>query len=446
MATKMNYQAAIQWLSSRYFTHGTKLGLQRIQRLCQHMGNPHNNYPTLHIAGTNGKGSVSHYLSSVLTEEGYKTGLYISPHLEEFSERISIDSIPISPQELITLLETLRPLVDQMDAEKDSPSFFEITTALAFSYFYQKGVDIAVIEVGLGGTYDATNIITPEVSIITNISLEHTKHLGPTVLHIAKEKAGVIKPNVPILSAAASPAIEVIKTIAETKEAPFIHITKKQWNRIEHTPISQTFHISTLHQTYTLISHVLGEYQGENIALAVHALELLEKRGFHISKESILKGIGQSFNPGRMETYCLQPYILLDGAHNPAGIEMLTKALQEDYKYERLILIMGILKDKDLKRMTQVISQLADIFIATQPKSQRAFPSKDLEELIRSYRYPHQILSSPTIDEALQKAISIYEEKDLICVAGSLFTIGEARRILHQKNPGSCLQNHSYIS
>lgn len=426
----MDYKQSITWLYS-FEKYGSKLGLQNITLLINHLQNPQNTYKTIHVTGTNGKGSVCKYLGSILKQAGYTVGVYISPHLQRFSERITINSKEIPQKDIAQLITKIKPIVEEMMSKNITPTFFEITTALAFEYFSNKKVDYAVIEVGLGGRYDATNVLTPTLTIITNISLEHTKILGKNTKDIAYEKAGIIKQNIPLITAVHHNAKHVITQIAKEKKAPLLCIDNTWWKRIHHSVNNQQFQIKGQHNTYIVETSMLGQHQGENIAVSLIAIEQLQQQGAMITASHISKGIKQAFNPGRMEIISKKPMILLDGAHNNAGMKMLYNSLQQDFQYTSLILILGILQDKSIKKMLTTILPLADSIITTQSSNPRACPAELLAEKIQKIDANKKIIIQPNISEAIQQAISLLNTDDLLCISGSLFTIGEARESLN---------------
>ncbi len=420
---------ALSWLFD-FKRHGSQLGLERITYLLAQLQNPHQKFQSIHITGTNGKGSICQYITSVLTNAGYNTGMYISPHLERFTERISINHQEITSEDLTRLINTIRPVVEQMQKNEMTPTFFEITTALAVLYFAKQGVDYAVVEVGLGGRYDATNVLSPQVSVISNISLEHTARLGEHVEEIAFEKAGIIKADTPVVTATEGSALQTIKEVAKKQNAPVIQITRERWKRIENNTTHQTFHIHGSLQEYTVTTAQLGEYQGENISLAIAAVEQLQLQGIFLAEHTIETGIHDAFNPGRMELFGNEPLLLLDGAHNSVGMQMLAKALSEDFVYQKMILVLGILKDKAVDQMLATIAPLASHIIVTQPQTQRASSAHLLEEKLRKQGYPGKITRKTPLSEAVDTALKVADKEDLICISGSLYTIGEARRYL----------------
>lgn len=426
--TQTNDQA-IQWLSS-FDTYGWMFGLERISYLMERLGNPNQQLKTIHVAGTNGKGSVCKFIASILQNAGYATGLYISPHVERFSERIVVNNEEITEEEIAVLIEEIRPIVEEMKQNGNIPTFFEIITALAFLYFRNRKVDYAVIEVGLGGRFDATNVITPLVSVITNISLEHTNILGNDISSIAFEKAGVIKEHVPIVTAAVKNARDVIETIAIERNAPIIFINRTMWKRLTHKTNYQEFFIQGAFKDYTVKTSLLGLHQGENIAVAIAAIERLQMNGVYIADNDIIEGISAASHPGRMEIISEKPLILLDGAHNPDGMTMLAKTLKEDFSYKRLLLILGVLKDKDINLMLSTIAPLADVIIVTKSANPRAYDPLLLKEKIEKIDSNKEVCVTASVSEAVDFAKNNVKRKDMICVSGSLFTVGEARRYL----------------
>lgn len=422
----MDFKETIDWLYS-FKQYGSKLGLERISYLMNQLKNPQNNLKIIHVTGTNGKGSVCKFIGSMLQKAGYSVGVYISPHLERFSERTVINNKEISNEDLILLTKKIKPIVDEMIKNNNTPTFFEIITAMAFQFFSDSSVDFAVIEVGLGGRFDATNVVIPVVSIITNISLEHTARLGEDVKSIAFEKAGIIKEDIPVVTAVKGEAKSVIEKIAKEKNAQVIYIDKKNWQRISYTITNQGFQVFGLLNDYTVNTSMLGKYQGENIALAVAGVEHLQMKGTYLTDSDIIDGISSAFNPGRMEIISEEPKILLDGAHNPAGMEMLKKTLENDIQYEKLILIIGILEDKDVNRMLSTILPISDVVIATKSNNARSCKPIILKEKIKNFDTSKELIVKNSLPKSICYAKSIANKNDLVCISGSLYTIGEAR-------------------
>jgi dihydrofolate synthase/folylpolyglutamate synthase len=422
----MNFEEAIGWLYS-FKKHGSKLGLERISFLAEHLDNPQNNIKIIHVTGTNGKGSVCKLIGSILQKGGYNVGVYISPHLQRFSERIIVNNKEISERDVVLLVKKIKPIVNDMIKQNNTPTFFEIITAMAFQFFNDHTVDFAVIEVGLGGRFDATNIVNPLLSVITNVSLEHMKYLGKDIKSIAFEKAGIIKENTPVVTAVKYDARDVIKKVVKEKNTHALVIESKNWRRLSHNMNHQEFLIQGTFNDYTVKTSLLGEYQGENIALAVNTVEQLQMNGIYLTNDDILEGILTAFNPGRMEIISEEPTVLLDGAHNPVGMKMLRKTFEEDFEYDRLILLIGILKDKDIEKMLFEIAPISDIIIVTKSKKSRACDPKILHNALEKLGYKKELFIKDSILKAIEHAKSIANKDDIICISGSLFTVGEAR-------------------
>jgi len=422
----MNSDEAYSWINS-FERFGIKLGLERIGILAEKLGNPQKNYKVIHIAGTNGKGSVCKYSASILATSGYSVGVYTSPHLQRFSERITVDNEEIADDDIVSLIKKIKPIVEKMS---DKPTYFEITTTMAFQYFSDKKIDFAVIEVGLGGKYDATNIVDPMVSVITNISLEHTDILGKTIKDIALQKAGIIKDDVAVVTSAKDDALKVIKEVSKEKNSQVYIIDEKSWKRLYSDTKGQEFTIKGDLTDYSVKTSMLGKYQGENIALSIVSVENLQTKGVYIPETSIIDGIAKATNPGRLEVIRHKPLILLDGAHNPGGMQTLRAALDDDFDYEKLILVLGILADKDIGSMLSTIVPAADTIVVTKSHNSRACEPSKLKEMIEKLDCGKKVVVEDWIPDAIKYAESIAKKNDLICIAGSLFTVGEAREYL----------------
>ena len=425
----MNFNETLNWLYD-FQKFGIKLGLERSSYISKELGNPHKNYKVIHVGGTNGKGSVCKFLESILTSAGYKVGVYTSPHLQHISERIMLGNKRISDEKLVSLAHNVKPIINMMVKNNDPPTFFEIITAMAFQYFSDENVDFAVMEVGLGGRYDATNIVDPMVSIITNVSLDHQNILGKNVKDIASEKTGIIKNNVPIVTAAKDDSLKIIENVANDRNAPIYQVEDKKWKRLNHNQGGQEFYISGSLKDYSVRTQMLGEYHGENIALTITAIENLQMNGVYITDANILDGIEKTFNPGRMEIVGYIPIILLDGAHNKAGMESLGNSIRDDFDYDKLTLVLGILSDKDILSMLPTIVPLADIVITTKSNNNRACEPSALKEMITKLDNKKKVIVKEKIKDAIDYAKSISKKKDLICITGSLFTVGETKDYL----------------
>lgn len=337
--------------------------LRRVDELLSRLGNPHRRARTVHVAGTKGKGSVAAMIASALTASGYTTGLFTSPHLHIFNERIRVDDKLISDQELVTLVERLKAEVEVVNqkATYGRLTTFELITALGFAYFQLKGADFQVIEVGLGGRLDATNVVQPDVCVITSISLDHTEVLGNTLTAIATEKAGIIKPgSVVVVSPQVDEAAKVIEETCRACGAALVRVgSDVTWQSLGFDASRQSLKVQGRLASYELSIPLLGQYQLENAATAVAALEVLADKGFHVSRDSITDGLAQVCWPGRLQILSRHPLVVVDGAHNPYSAGKLRQALEQYFDFERAILIFGASADKDV---AGIIAELVPLF------------------------------------------------------------------------------------
>jgi len=396
-----------------------RFGLKAISELLSRLGNPQNSYKTILIAGTNGKGSTAAMIASILCSAGYKVGLYTSPHLVDVRERIVING------KKIPLKEFNRTIADVKDKKEQPVTYFEFLTAVAFVYFQRQKVDIAVLEVGLGGRLDATNVCKPLVSVITNISLDHMDYLGNTLDSIAHEKAGIIKQKgICITAAKQNKVLEVLKNVCLRRRAKLYCLSsdikiKKQKDGI--------LNYEGLYRNMKNLKIPLqGDHQLSNAALALAAIELCEKKGFSIADTAIYAGLKNTHWEARLEVLQNQPLFLLDGAHNPAGIIVLCRSLKKGFSYRRLILIFGALADKDYRRMLQKIVPLASIIILTQLKTKRAVPVNDIMETVKKMGYP--AIVTENVGQAIERAQAMAKKQDLICATGSFYLAGEVKQ------------------
>ena len=430
----MDFKESLDWLYS-FEKYGMRLGLERIKFLCEKLRNPQDCFNVIHVGGTNGKGSVCKFLESILIEAGYNVGVYTSPHLHHISERIIVNKKNISEDELVKIIEKLKPIVKELQEKNDNPTFFEIITSIAFEYFKNKKIDIAIVEVGLGGRFDATNIVKPIISVITNVSLEHQNILGKKIEDIAFEKAGIIKKNTPVVTAAKNSALKVIEKKTKKQNSERIIINESKWERKKIRYSNQEFLIKGLKEKYKIKTLLLGEYQGENISLAINTVEFLNKKGYNISKKNITEGISKTVYPGRMEIINKNPIILLDGAHNLEGIKKLVDSLKNDFQYKKIILVIGILSDKSINEMLSEITPIADIIVTTKSRNKRASNPFELKKMIKKVGFNKNIIVEERINDAIKNAKKLADRNDLICITGSLFTVGEAKDIfLTSKN------------
>lgn len=439
----MNYQEAINYIENTA-QFGMKLGLERTEKILELLGDPHKKVKMIHIAGTNGKGSTTAMVSRVLMEAGYKVGTYISPYIEEFEERIQINNENIPKDDLVHIITEVSKAIDEVIAlGYQNPTQFEIITCAAFLYYHMKKVDYAVIEVGLGGRLDSTNVITPILSIITSISLDHVAILGDTLDKIAFEKAGIIKEGIPTVLFPQQPEAELaIEKVATEKKSLLIKVDNDKARFIDSYEVEvngekkviQKVEIKTLRENYNLELALLGKHQIFNATVAVHACEKLIDLGVKISKENIANGMKTVKWPGRLEIMKTDPRVVIDGAHNIDGISKLTESIDMYFKYDNLILILGILADKQVREMIETIVPKASRVIAVTPNSERAELAEDLKAEIENLGVACEAVED--YRKAYEKALRYCTEKDLLLISGSLYMIGDMRKIirLHKKS------------
>lgn len=402
---------------------GMVFGLENISRLLQALGDPHLNLKVIHVGGTNGKGSVSAMMASVLQEEGYRVGLYTSPHLVSFTERIQINGAEIAWEEVVRLTDLLRRRVEEEKIPQRF-TFFDFTTALAIYYFSQQGVDIAILEVGLGGRLDSTNIVNPLIAVITTVDRDHFQILGERIEDIAIEKAGIVKQGVPLVSGATQPeVIEILEELCRKLEAP-MRLQGRDFGGERIAPRTLNFHGHTWRLEDIRLG-LAGSYQIANATVALGGLEALGERGYGVEEESIYRGLAAVRWPGRLEIVHNAPQILLDGAHNPAAARSLREALQEEFDYRHLYMVMGIMEDKEVSVIVAELAPLASVFIATRPHNPRAMSPHRVAEIAQDYCKAVTVMEE--VSEGVKYLQKVAREDDLIVVTGSLFTVGEVR-------------------
>ncbi|MCJ7791067.1 MAG: bifunctional folylpolyglutamate synthase/dihydrofolate synthase [Dehalococcoidia bacterium] len=432
----MNYSQAEKYLNSfinyeqipgiSYAQPG--YSLSHVEELLNRMGNPQLAAKTIHIAGTKGKGSVAAMIAQVLSGSGYKTGLYTSPHLHNLRERISIDGSLISEADFAAAMAEIKPFIESMkhDAAFRQLTYFEALTALAFAYFQKKQVDFQVLEVGLGGRLDATNVARPVVCIITSISLDHTQILGNSLEEIAREKAGIIKPGCwVVLAPQPEEAASVITDICREKEAKVVQVGKDiTWHKISGDLRHQSLVIEGRMGNYHVSIPLLGDFQLENAAAAVAALEILVSMGFAISTADIAQGLAQVKWPGRFQILQQHPTVLVDGAHNVASMKRLVNNIKAYFAHKRIFLVFGTSCDKDIPGIINELVPLSPQVIVTQAPHSRAAPLSTLvAEFTKRGIEPE---TGETVAQALSQALSRADRTDIICVTGSLFVVAEA--------------------
>jgi dihydrofolate synthase / folylpolyglutamate synthase len=417
-----------QCLSNLFKLHrfGIKLGLETIQRILSDIGNPQEDFKCIHIAGTNGKGSVAALLSTILEAAGYCVGRYTSPHLERFNERICINSKPIDDQAVVAAHDRVRG-AQHLDRQ---PTFFEYTTAMALYEFSRRKVDWAIIEAGMGGRLDATNVVSPALCIITNISLEHRFYLGHTIAAICSEKAGIIKSGTPVVTGVSQKAArEVIRNVAQERSAP-VYLKGRDF-RCRRSAISAFSYRGLHHSWPDLELGLSGSHQVDNAGLALAACEILaEAHQAAIPVQAVRQGIKHASWPGRMEVVCDRPHLILDGAHNLMAARVLARHLKQHYQNRNISLVVGVLDDKPCESILKDLSKSCDRAIITQPVIDRAIPADRLAALARNYFL--QIKVIPNVAQAVEFAIQTSKAEDVVCVAGSLYVVGEAKAALRR--------------
>jgi len=402
---------------------GIKFGLFNIASILKGLDNPQNGFSCIHVAGTNGKGSIASALSSILQLSGYKVGLYTSPHLVKFNERIRINNLPISDKKVVESYRAVNKVIPN-DLEA---TFFELTTAMALYEFNRQKVDWAVIETGMGGRLDATNIIKPVISIISNISVEHQRYLGNTIGQIASEKGGIIKKSVPVITGVKqNKAISVLKKMAAKQSATFYRFGDAFRVRRSKNGTFTYFGIDNIWRD--IRSGLLGNHQIDNAAIVLAACEILNQNKTNLSFQNIKQGLAQNRWPGRLEIVSSSPLILLDGAHNLIATHCLAKFLSENPAKRKITLVTGILDDKPYAAMLACLLPLCNKAILTRPKINRALAPEKLYPIAK--KIIPDVCIIPDVSEAVQHAIKTASSDDAICIAGSLYLVGEAKEAL----------------
>lgn len=428
----MDYQEALSWIHS-IGRFGMNQGLERIDALLKALDDPQKELNFLHIGGTNGKGSTAVFAASVLEAAGYRVGLYTSPYLVQFTNRMSINGEDIPQERLVELVKRVKPLVERVSADPalGQPTEFEVVTAIALTYFAQEKPDIVVLEVGLGGRLDATNVVNPLVTALTTISFDHTHVLGDTIEDITQEKVGIIKNGATVATQASGKPLEIIQEACTRKNSHLL-TWKHDFVALEvnKTLKGQEFNYYGIKENYfNLHIPLLGEHQVKNAALAIAILELLKEKGFSIHDEAIRNGLANTEWPGRLEVMGYTPLTIIDGAHNLEAFQGLRGVIEEVLPYKRLILVLGILSDKAVEDIIGEIITLADILLLTKPNNPRAAEPEDLEKLAKKLTSA-EIICEKDIPAAVKTALSLAKSDDLVLFAGSLYLISDVRHQL----------------
>lgn len=431
----MNYVESLRYLDSLgQEVHGLQWGLETTTRVLTRLGNPHLKYPTVIVAGTNGKGSTAAMLASILTQAGYRTGLYTSPHLVRVNERMRVDGAEIREDDFARAFSEVRQAVESLLEEKalgQVPSFFEFLTATGFHYFARAGAGFVVLEVGMGGRLDATNVTQPRVAVITNVGLDHMEFLGSTLAEIGREKAGVIKPGAPVVSGCEpGEAAEVIRRHCAEMGAELLETdTIGGLSGLQSLQGHYLFNLSLGAESFSGLScPLLGRFQVKNAVAAVTAAWRLSRDGFRITPSAIVRGLENTSWPGRLEPVLEHPLVLLDGAHNPAAARVLAEFIHEDLVGRRLRLVYASMRDKAIGEISEILFPLAEEVYLTRPHLARAATP---EEILATARFrPKRLVIEAEPSVAVARACQASSEDDVVIIIGSLYLVGAVKRAL----------------
>ena len=428
----MRYEEAMKYITE-VGNFGSNYGLERTYKLLEYLGNPEKDLKFIHIAGTNGKGSTTSMIAEILMGAGYKVGMYTSPFIEEFEERIQINRNNIPKEKLASLMDEVKAAVDKVIEDGYShPTEFEIITVLMLLYFKKENIDFGVIEVGLGGTLDSTNVITPVLQVITSISFDHTNLLGNTLEEIAGEKAGIIKSGIPtVIYPQKAEALKVIENKCSEMNSKLYIANCDNFKFENVVNEDRPYQLLNYNNEVDILLPLLGEHQITNLSVAMTAIEVLNNINItNILLDSIVKSIKKVKWKGRLEVLSKNPYVVIDGAHNIQGIETLSRNINKYFKYENLYLILGILADKDVQEMNKVIAPMAKKIYAVTPNSIRAELAEDLKREI--IKYNENCEAYDDYKEAYLTAINDANENDFVLASGSLYMIGDMRKIIRE--------------
>ncbi|NLY59945.1 MAG: bifunctional folylpolyglutamate synthase/dihydrofolate synthase [Clostridiales bacterium] len=430
----MNYNQALEYIY-RAYKFGSKLGLENITDLLNRLGNPQYKFKYIHVAGTNGKGSVTSMIAHILHEAGYKVGMFTSPYLENFTERIQINLKEMPREDLGAVTEIVKEKVEEMVAEgRNHPTVFEIITAIGLVYFAKQQVDMAVVEVGLGGRFDATNVVDkPLLSVITSIGFDHMDVLGNTLGEIAFEKAGIIKPGRPVVTyPQLSEAISVLRQVSKDRNALLYEVSPDQINVKESSLEGNFFDFRYKGREYKdLRLNLIGEHQLLNAATALTAIEVVRGLGVLVPETSIYQGLARTKWPGRLEKVYQNPLIIIDGAHNAAGASALADTISKYFDKEEVTLVLGILNDKEVDAVVSKVCPLAHTTVTTKPDNPRAMDPEQLSS--KALEYCDRVITEPKIPDAIDKAIDIAGHQGVVLICGSLYLAGTARTHIKSK-------------
>lgn len=432
----MNYDQALDYLNG-LLKFGIKFGLERITSLCEAMGNPQRQLRVIHIGGTNGKGSTATFAASILREAGYRTGLYLSPYVHDVRERIQINGRMIPREDFAALITEIKPIADNISQTDLGPvTEFEVKTLVAYLYMARQQVDFAVLEVGMGGRFDATNIVEPLVAVITNVSLDHTERLGNTIEEIAFEKAGIIKTGTVIVTAADDEiAWRVILEQCRKKGAEVWRVMRSHTRQADSPSADVQLRYESKDRHFSLRGReahfqklkpgLMGSFQHVNASTAIAAILALEKYEIRITSKAISAGIANAYIPGRLEILQDKPKLIIDGAHNPDAALTLARSIHENFRYEELILVVGMLSTHSALGFLSYIAPMASTIIATQSQWSKALPAQEIADQARKFCENVEVIDR--VPDAVKHALDIAGENDLIVVTGSFYTIGEVK-------------------
>lgn len=411
-------------------------GLGRIKNLMNRLGNPQDQLKIIHVAGTNGKGSVSAMLSSVLMASGYSVGLFTSPHLIKYNERLQINRVPISDHDFEeTILKVQRVYKEIKEDGEEPPRFFEVLTAMGFLYFLKEKVDLVILETGIGGRFDATNVIkTPILSIITSIGKDHMDMLGNTIQSISREKGGIIKENCPtVLYHSEKSVYNIIKDICKEKNSPLFACQESVITKVAYQVEGTTFSLENKSSSYAyedVFLKLLGKYQVSNATTALMAIESLRQSGYNIERANVYKGLEKANWPGRMELIQTSPKVIIDGAHNEESAKAFVASLQSLTQQPKVTMLIGVLKGKDYKTILKILVPFAHTVIVTQASYGRALPARDLYDEIRKIEKGPKLILEENLTKAYQMGKESLKEEDVLCCLGSLYLVGELKQFI----------------
>ena len=428
----MKYEEAMKYITE-VGNFGSNYGLERTYKLLEHLGNPERDLKLIHIAGTNGKGSTTSMITEILMGSGYKVGMYTSPFIEEFEERIQINRNNIPKESLAILMDEIKVAVDKViEAGYNHPTEFEIITVLMLLYFKKENIDFGVIEVGLGGTLDSTNVIKPIIQVITSISFDHTNLLGNTLEKIAREKAGIIKKGIPtVIYPQQEEVLKVIKNKCFEMDSELYIANNENLKFKNIVNLDKPYQLLKYNNEIDILLPLLGEHQIINLSVAMQAIEVLNNKNIiDISIANIVKSIKNVSWKGRLEVLSNNPYVVIDGAHNIQGIKTLSRNIKKYFKYENLYLILGILADKDVEEMIKIITPMAKKVYSVTPNSIRGELAESLKDEVSKFNKNCKAFDK--YEEAYLEALNDASEKDLILASGSLYMIGDMRKIIRK--------------